>query len=244
MCENVEIHSIIYGDRKIEFELERKEVKNINLNVRPDMSVAVSANNEVPLEFIEDFVRQKAPWIVKNINYFRKAQPEVRREKEFVSGETVRYLGKQYRLKIVSSEDEYVKILRGFIYIYVRDVDDYKRKKTLFEGWLRHRAEIIFNDSLSRMYPMVKKYGVEEPELNIREMKARWGSYVRKSNTIILNLELIKAPKYCIDYVVIHELLHVKHKNHDQDFYALLSVLMPDWRDRKEILDEEIIKIL
>ena len=120
MCENIEIHSIIYGDREIEFELERKEVKNINLNVRPDMSVAVSASSEVPLEFIQDFVRQKAPWIVKNINYFRKAQPEVRREKEFVSGETVRYLGKQYRLKIVSSEDEYVKFLRGYIYICER----------------------------------------------------------------------------------------------------------------------------
>lgn len=244
MCENIETHSIIYGDMEIEFQLERKDVKNINLNVRPDMSVAVSANSQVPLGFIEDFVRQKAPWIIKNINYFKRAQPEVKREREFVSGETVRYLGKQYRLKIGCSDDEYVKFLRGFIYIYVKDVDDCKKKKKLFEKWMRHRAEIIFSDSLDRMHSLVRKYGVEKPSLNIREMRARWGSYVRNSNTIILNLELIKAPRYCIDYVVLHELLHFQYKNHDREFYALLSVLMPDWRDRKEILDEEIVKIL
>lgn len=244
MCEHIEIHSITYGKKEIEFELERKDVKNINLNVRPDMSVAVSASAEVPLEFIEDFVREKAPWIVRNVNYFKRVQPEVKREKEFVSGETVRYLGKQYRLKIEASDREYVKFLRGFIYIYVKDVDNYKKKRRLFEEWMRYRAEIIFRDSLDRMYPLVRKYGVEKPSLNIREMRARWGSYIRKSNTIILNLELIKAPKYCIDYVVLHELLHFIYKNHDQKFYDFLSVLMPDWQERKKILDEEIIRVL
>ncbi len=244
MNENTQTHSVMYGDKEIIFELERKDVKNINLNVRPDMSVAVSANSEVPLDFIEDFVRQKAPWIVKNINYFKKAQPEVRRYKELVSGETVRYLGRQYRLRVEPSNEEYVKFLRGFIYIYVKDVDDYRKKQKLFQEWMRHRAEIIFTDSLDRMYPVIKKYGVEKPEINIREMKARWGSCIKMSNTILLNLELIKAPKYCIDYVVLHELIHFKYRNHDDNFYGLLSVLMPDWNERKALLDEEIVRIL
>ncbi len=244
MSKNTHMYSVMYGDNEIVFKLERKDVKNINLNVRPDMTVAVSANSEVPLEFIEDFVRQKAPWIIKNINYFKKAQPEVGIDKEFVSGETVRYLGRQYRLRIEPSDDEHVKFLRGFIYIYVKDVDDYRKKQKLFQEWMRHRAEVIFTDSLDRMYPMVKKYGVEKPEINIREMKARWGSCIRKTNTILLNLELIKAPKYCIDYVVLHELIHFKYRNHDDNFYGLLSVLMPDWRERKELLDEEVVRVL
>jgi predicted metal-dependent hydrolase len=75
-------------------------------------------------------------------------------------------------------------------------------------------------------------------------MKARWGSCYRKDKVIILNLELIKAPKYCIDYVVLHELIHFKYKNHDNNFYTFLSSLMPDWKKRKKILDEEVIKDL
>ena len=75
-------------------------------------------------------------------------------------------------------------------------------------------------------------------------MKARWGSCHNKDKTILLNLELIKAPKYCIDYVVLHELIHFKYRNHDKKFYTFLTLLMPDWKRRKEILDEEVIKDL
>ncbi len=75
-------------------------------------------------------------------------------------------------------------------------------------------------------------------------MKARWGSCYRKERYIILNLHLIKAPKYCIDYVVLHELIHFKYKNHDNKFYTFLTSLMPDWEKRKKILDEEVIKDL
>jgi len=91
---------------------------------------------------------------------------------------------------------------------------------------------------------LVKSYNIPKPEIKIREMKARWGSCHRKDQVILLNSELIKAPKYCIDYVVLHELIHFKYNNHDTDFYAFLISLMPDWEKRKKILDEETIKDL
>lgn len=94
------------------------------------------------------------------------------------------------------------------------------------------------------MYPVIEKYHIKKPDIQIRTMKARWGSCIRDKNMIILNYELIKAPRFCIDYVVLHELVHFKYRNHDANFYAFLTALMPDWKQRKGILDEEVVREL
>lgn len=94
------------------------------------------------------------------------------------------------------------------------------------------------------MYSSVEKYGIEKPEILIRTMRARWGSCTPEKKSILLNSELIKAPKFCIDYVVLHELIHFKYRNHDNDFYDFMTSLMPDWKQRKEILDEEVVRVL
>ncbi len=237
-------HTINYGEKAINFELKRKNVKNINLNIRPDMSIAVSANEDVPLDIIKDFVKEKGPWICKNINYFKEFQPDKKNQREYVSGESFKYLGRQYRLRVRKSEVETVKYFRGFIYLYVKDKDDFNKKEKLFNDWLHEKANVHFNESLNRMYKLVKNYDIPKPNIKIREMKARWGSCHRENKIIILNSELIKAPKHCIDYVVLHELIHFKYKNHDDRFYTFLTSIMPDWERRKEILDEEVIKDL
>lgn len=243
----MEKHSIIYNRKTIEFELHRKKVKNINLNVRPDLSVIVSANDNVPLDFILNFVKDKAPWILKNISYFKNVQSENTIKKDYVSGESFKYLGKQYRLKVEEVDEiqkEGVKYFQGYIYLYVKDKNNYSRKEKLLNDWFREKAKLNFKNSLDRVYKIIEKYGIKKPDIQIRTMKARWGSCVRDKNIIILNYELIKAPKFCIDYVVLHELVHFKYKNHDADFYAFLTALMPDWKQRKEILDEEVVKEL
>lgn len=181
---------------------------------------------------------------MKNVRFFEEVQPENHNVKDYVSGESFKYLGKQYRLRVIESETEGVKYYRGFIYLFVKDMQDSKRKEKLFNEWMRNKAEIIFNESLDKMYALVQKYKVRKPKLMIRTMKARWGSCLRDSQAILLNFELIKAPKYCIDYVVLHELIHFVHKNHDQKFYSFLTSLMPDWKKRKAILDEEIVREL
>lgn len=244
MGEKMTIHSVNYGEKKIYFELERKDVKNINLNIRPDMTIGVSANNRVPLDCIKDFVKEHGSWILKNINYFEKFKRGARPEKEYLSGESFKYLGKQYRLRVRKSEEEGVKYFRGFIYIYIKETHDFNKKEKLFNKWLEEKSYLHFNESLKRMYRLVEIYKIPEPEIKIREMKTRWGSCHRKDKVILLNSDLIKAPKYCIDYVVLHELIHFKYKNHDSQFYNFLTSLMPDWEKRKKILDEEIIKDL
>lgn len=237
----MEKHSVAYDGKIIEFEIQRKNVKNINLNVRPDMAVVVSASEKVPLEFIINFVKEKAPWILKNVNYFKDVQPENTAQRQYISGETYKYLGKQYRLKVEESEVEEVKYYQGFIHLHVKDKTDYNRKEKLINEWYREKAEANFKSSLKKMYSIIEKYGIIEPQVQIRLMKARWGSCLKDKNTILLNFELIKAPKFCIDYVVLHELIHFKYENHDSEFQTFLTSLMPDWKQRKEILDEEIV---
>lgn len=241
----MEEHQIQYGHRTIEFKVERKNVKNVNLNIKPDMTIIVSAHEKVPLDFIYDFVKAKGSWISKHMKNFEIVQPYKQSEREYVSGESFKYLGKQYRLRVLNTdEEEKVKYYRGFIYLYVRDTGNFNRKLKLIEEWYREKAQKVFKESLNKLYPLVQKYGIKEPKLDLRAMKVRWGSALVESNTVLLNSELIKAPKHCIDYVVLHELIHFKYNNHSESFYKMLYSLMPDWEKRKAILDEEIVRDL
>jgi predicted metal-dependent hydrolase len=241
----MEIHHIEYGNHTIEFVLERKNVKNVNLNIKPDMTILVSASEKVPLNFIYDFVKGKGAWIAKHVKTFENAQSRKQSEREYVSGESFKYLGKQYRLRVqVTTEEERVRYYRGFIMLMVRDTNNFSRKAGLMEDWYRAKARKVFEDSLDKLYPFVQKYDIQKPSIDFRIMKARWGSALVDSNTIHLNFDLIKAPKYCIDYVVLHELIHFKYNDHSDNFYKMLFSLMPDWEKRKTLLDDDIVRDL
>ncbi|WP_350343963.1 SprT family zinc-dependent metalloprotease [Proteinivorax tanatarense] len=241
----MEKHQVKYGEETIEFQLQRKDVKNVNLNIKPDTTVQVSANHKVPDDFIYNFVKGKGSWIKKQQKKFEKVAPQPQSEREYVSGESFKYLGKQYRLKVEQTDEiEQVKYLRGFIHLYVKDKTNHNKKAKLLQNWYRTKAKQTFQKSLDKMYPKVGKYGIKKPNLETRQMKARWGSALIETNIILINKDLIKAPKHCIDYVILHELLHFKNNNHNQDFYQTLNILMPDWEERKKILDEEVVREL
>lgn len=237
-------HEITYGQHKIEYKLTRKNVSNINLNLKPNLLIEISANPDVPIETINQFVTKKASWILKNTEYFKKTLPETKFEREYVSGETFKYLGRQYRLKVIESEEECVKCQRGFFNLFIKDKNNTTRKSKLMNQWYKEKSIRVFDESLDRTYKLVQKYDIEKPEISMRSMKARWGSCIENKNRILLNTELIDAPKFCIDYVILHELIHFKHRNHDEKFYNMLDVFMPDWKRRKEILDLEVVKNL
>ena len=240
----MKIYEVIWRGHIIQFELKRKNVRNINLNLKPDMTIMVSANERVPIEVIQDFVKSKAAWIVKNTSYFDNAKPEGGKEKEYVSGETFKYLGRQIRLKVTEDAYDDIRYSRGFLQLTVKDKASVTRKEALVQQWFRERAKKIFREVLDKTFPIVEKHGVKKPVINIRSMKARWGSCVKDKSIIILNSELIKAPKYCIEYVVLHELVHFIYSNHSADFFGFLASLMPDWQERKRTLDEEVIRSL
>lgn len=234
--------TIHYGSEPVTFELIRKDVKHINLTVNPDQTIFVSANEDVSVEEVKGFVESKGRWITSKLNYFRKTAPFKKLPREYVTGESFRYLGRQYRLKVIQSNEEFVRYFRGTIEMYVRDVHDFVLKERLMEQWYDERREVVFHDALKRMYQLMRVYEVDCPEIEFRQMKRRWGSYLPHSNKIVLNKDLIIAPRHCIDYVVLHELLHTKFPDHDYHFFSNLQQLMPDWKERKRILDEEVAR--
>ena len=229
---------VTYKDHTIPFALIRKKVKNINLKVRQDQTVVVSANNAVPYHAIEKFVTQKAPWIIKHLEYFA-AMDRADRAKDYASGETLYYLGRPYRLQVLPAEKK-ARVLfeHDQIYLIAKDVSDKTTKEKLIKSWYREQAEIIFKQSLARIHPLVAGYGIAEPSLAIRNMKTRWGSCSWKKGKITLSTELLKTAEKCIDYVVLHELAHFLHHKHDLSFYNFLSAIMPDWKERRVLLQD------
>lgn len=228
-------YSITYGNKQIEFELEYCDRKTLEISVHPDLLVTVKAPQNRTLEEVYEKVRKKAPWIVKQIYYFESFLPETP-PRRFVSGEAHYYLGKQYRLKLIVSDIEEVKLKNGYIYVFLPDRKDKQKAEKLLNEWYLTRAKLKLPDVLEKCYEKLRKYGVDFPEYQIRKMSKRWGSCTPEK-IIMLNPDLIKAPSHCIEYVITHELCHLKYLSHDNNFISLLSRVMPDWELRKQRLE-------
>ncbi len=231
---------IIYGKKKIKFSIEYRERKSLEISVLPDKSVKAIAPLNAKLEDITEKVKKRAKWILKQQDYFTQFLPK-EKERKYVSGETHRYLGKQYLLKITESDINEVKLNGKYIIIYsIRKNDTYLNKRLLYK-WYKLHAMDKFNTILDSCLEKLKKYSITKPEIQIKKMKSRWGSCDIIRKRVILNIELIKAPGYGIEYVIMHELCHFKYSNHDSKFYNFLSTVMPDWKIRKEKLERVFI---
>ncbi len=228
---------IQYGDEKIIYTVERSIRKTLELSVLPDMSVVAIAPENALFEDIEKIVKKRAHWIIKQRDYFKQFVPR-EPPRQYVSGETHRYLGRQYRLKVIALKENNVKLQGKFIYINSRKGNDPVFNKKLLYKWYKEHAELKFDEIIDLCMLRLKKYGIEKPDVTIRKMTSRWGSCDPDKRKIMLNIELIKAPSHCIEYVVMHELCHLKFPDHDSRFYKFLTLVMPDWKQRKERLEK------
>lgn len=237
MQPTVAIHALEYGTTSIKYELIFTPRKTLAIHVHPDLRVTVEAPEDSTFALVEQKVRKRAAWILKQQRDFARYSFELPL-RQYVSGETHRYLGRQYRLKVVQSATnrEIVKMSRGRIFVYVRDLGNRERVKKLLKDWYRKQAKRVFAERLAECYPRVERFGVGYPEFTVRRMKSRWGSCT-PSGKITLNLKLIQMPKGCIDYVIVHELCHLIEHNHGPAFYALLDRVMPNWRERRRKLN-------
>lgn len=228
-------HTIRYGNKIIPFELIQTERKTVETRVKPDGSVEVRAPADLDLDKIIEIVSKRGRWIMRKKVHFQQ-YPREDLKKRFVGGETHRYLGRQYRLKIIPSENHQVKMKGGYIEIHTPD-DSPEVVEILLYNWYREHAEVKFDRILDDAMKVVKKHGIKRPEMKIKRMKRMWGSCIHDKNRIHLNLELIRAPAYCIEYVIYHELVHLKIPNHQKKYYRLLNTILPDWKKRKNRLE-------
>ena len=137
---------------------------------------------------------------------------------------------------VEASSIEEVEKIGQFLFIRVKDTTDFKRKEKLMKRWLSGMQVEVFHEICEEIYPMFKPYGVKYPFIKIRIMKSRWGSCQPQRGIITLNGKMIAAPREAIKYVVLHELAHFVHPNHSKDFYGLVEQLMPDWKERRALL--------
>jgi predicted metal-dependent hydrolase len=231
------IQKVNYGSKSIEYNLSFATRKSLGIKVLPDGLVKVIAPNDTSIIDINKKVKLKANWILKQQAFFCSYKPNTPTRK-FVNGETHLYLGRQYKLQIIEDTINEIKIYRGAMIMKTKKVNPEYLEKKLNE-WYKEKAIFHFEELLDSSLEKFNKYKIEKPILDIRLMQKRWGSCT-KSGKIILNTELIKAPKGSIEYVVIHELCHLVHHNHNKEFYDLQNRLSPNWEKWKEKLEHAL----
>jgi predicted metal-dependent hydrolase len=230
---------LIYIDN-MAIEVLRKRIKNINLRIGIDKRITISANSKIGIKKLEEFVKLKRNWINKNINKIESYNKNVRNI-EYISGEKIRIQENNYILNVIPSDKNKVQIKDNFINLYVTDITNYNKRKSTIDKFMMSKALELFEESLSKMLDVIKIYGVNRPIMKIRKMKSRWGSCNKIKNKITINYELIKVSKDCLEYVILHELIHFLVSGHNKLFYNYMSILMPDWKSRKKSLSEEHI---
>lgn len=235
---NRTMESIAYGREAIVFDVLHGKRKTLEIAVHPDQSVVVKAPLGSDSEEILRRVRRRAGWIRRQILYFEQFEPRTP-PRRHVSGESHLYLGRKYRLKIRKSHVRQVLLKNGHFYIQ-SPTSSPNHVQTLLEAWYWRKASICFHAVFHLCWEQFKHNDVAMPDLTIRKMKTRWGS-LSTSGRLTLNLDLIKAPKECIEYVVIHEFCHLFYRKHDADFYGLLDRSLPDWVQRKHKLETALV---
>ena len=228
-------------DGDIPYLLTRKSVKNVNLRIKPEGEVLVSANNSVPTDFIDTFIEKKQRYIFSALSKYEEKKKLFQSvPKRYVSGESYDLLGKSLRLKVEANKEENVYTDGVYIFLRVKDKDDFRHKEIMMSKWLKQYQTMVLEELLQEKYLLFEKYGVTYPTLKIRNMTSRWGSCQPKKGIITLNSKLIEAPRNCIEYVVLHELVHFIHPNHSRQFWNFVAMMMPDWKERKEELEKRI----
>jgi predicted metal-dependent hydrolase len=225
-----------YGGCEIPFCVTLTERAKLTITVYPDLNVKVLAPTSKPMDLILARVDRRARWIVKQWRYFEQFQPTLP-TRRFVSGETHVYLGRQYRLKVSKDSVSGVKLIGRYFRVQHSDPNDFTGISNLLQDWYLRHASALFAARVEYWLSECRALTLPEaPKLSIRSMTRRWGSCT-KSGTITLNVDLVKVPLAYIDYVIVHELCHLKIHNHSPSFYRLLTRCMPDWKQRKERLE-------
>lgn len=229
---------VVSDGKEIVYNLEQKPVKNLNLRIRKDGSVYVSANDDVPVGKVDEFVVSKGAYILSALQRFQELSRYRPQPKQYTSGETFCILGRGLRLKVVEGSKNAIHSDGVYIFLQVKDTTDVKNKERIVMRFLNQQCKDQFGEIMAEIYPLFQKYGVAQPTLRIRDMDTRWGSCLSKKGIITLNKRLLEAPRSCIEYVVMHEFCHFIHPNHSKQFYGFLAMLMPDWKERKVALDK------
>ena len=232
----VERMSIAYGAHLISATIIRRDRKTLEIAVNPDGSVLVKAPLLARNDAIEAKVRKRGAWVIRQQSYFSQYMPRTP-ARRYLSGETHLYLGRQYRLNVKRGSKSNVKMFRGELLVQSEYPDNADITRELISAWYRSKALEKFPERLEICLKFFRDAECVRPKaLIIRNLRLRWGS-MSPSGRLMLNSRLIEAPIAAIDYVIMHELCHMRVPNHGKKFYNLLERVLPDWQIRKDRLE-------
>ncbi len=219
----------------LEVELSFKDIKNVHLRVHPPFGrVTLSAPKDMDIEHLRVFVSTKLGWIRKEKKKFLSQQREP--EYLYITNESHYFFGKRYLLKITPTDKKSEVILHhNKIEILISDINNKDLIKKKMYQWYRQQLKEFLSE---RIEYFKDKMNVSPESFGIRKVKTKWGSCNDVSKTIWFNIELVKKPKECIDYIVVHELVHLKERSHNKNFILLMNKYYPNWQLRKRQLNE------
>ena len=224
---------------RISVDVLQKDIKNIHLSVYPPTGrVRISAPTRMDLDTIRVFAISKLSWIKKQQDKLRIQEREAPRE--YLNRESHYFNGKRYLLKVIEqSAVPRVELKHSIIELHVRPQTNKEKMKSILDEWYRSQLKASLPDLIRKWE---KKMNVKVNEFGIKKMKTKWGTCIREAKRIWLNLELAKKPKECLEYIVVHEMVHLLERNHNDRFISLMNELMPKWRFYKEELNRRPLR--
>lgn len=218
----------------LEISVTFKAIKNLHLSVHPPHGhVTIASPEFYDIEKIKIYTATKWAWIKKEQKKFASQARE--KERKFITQESHYFLGKRYLLKVLSAEKNAVTRKANKLELQVTDSEDLDLKRRVLYRFYKKELQKRIDDFVKRYTDLM---GLNIPVYGIRVMKTKWGSCAVNSNRLWFNIELSKKPLDCIEYIVVHELVHLLEKNHNKNFILLMNKYLPNWRVQKKVLNE------
>ena len=219
----------------IKIEVEQKDIKNIHLSVYPPNGVVrISAPNRMDLDTIRVFALNKLKWIKNQQEIFKNQARETPRE--YLTKESHHFLGKRYLLEVIEQNSPPQVILKhSTIELHIRPGTSEEKREELMTEWYREELKKLTPKLIAKWEKVI---GVQSNEFGIKKMKTKWGTCNIASKRIWLNLELAKKPLECIEFIVVHELVHLLERTHNEIFVGYMNQFMPKWRFYREELNK------
>lgn len=227
---------IVSGEKYIEYELQRKNVKNINLRIRRDGSVFVSAGRLVSEKAIDAFVLSKAEYILRASARRAELEKYAPEHMQYADGEMLCVFGQYIPIKLLFGDENKVECDGKSVLLTVKN-DDRELKMKLIEKWLDELCKSTVTSICKAAYPSFERYGIAPPEIRFRKMVSRWGSCQVKKGVLTFAYALSRVPLPAVEYVVFHEFTHLLQPDHSKAFYRQLALFMPDHQERKKLLE-------
>lgn len=233
------IRSIVLKGNRIEYELNFKNVKRINLSVSIDKGVRISAPKNATVQAVEKFMTENADFILNAVQKYEKLADTLPKAKQYVDGEYIYFLGDKKTLHVTQSVKNFVEVNGSEIRLFVTDTKNFNLKENVMDSFLKNECDKYVTKMCRDLYPRFSRKGIEFPkEIRFKKMVSCWGNCRPKLGILTFSTYLIQLPPRCIEAVVCHEFTHFLHENHSKAFYNQLTEFMPDWRLHDKLMKE------